>query len=106
MLAPLETFASDDDRETDERVEAVGSIAGLEMPRRIDALVRLLDASDTSVREHVIDALGQIGDALVVPALRTRRARERTAAMRARVDGAIDAVEARAAAAVPSAGSE
>ena len=87
------------ERASDERVEAVGAIAGLEAPQRIDALVRLLDADARGVREHVIDALGQIGDALVLPALRTRRAAERTAAMRARVDAAIASIEARAAAA-------
>lgn len=101
VLAPLSSFASDEDHATDERVEAVGAIAGLEGPPRIDALVRLLDAGDRPVREQVIDALGQIGDALVVPALRTRRASERTAAMRARIDAAIAAIEARATATAP-----
>lgn len=100
-LGPLETFASDGARALDERVEAVGAIAGLDGPTRIDSLVRLLGEDERRVREQVIDALGQIGDVLVLPALRTRRAAERTAAMRERVDAAIAAIEARAAGAAP-----
>lgn len=96
-LAPLETRASSEAAPLDERVEAVSAVAVLDAPQRIDALVRLLDSHERRVREAVIGALGQVGDALTLPALRRRRAVERTAALRQAIDEAIAAIEARSA---------
>ena len=93
-LQPLLEYVRDDSRELDERLEAVGSIASLQGPERVDALVRLLEHPNRDVREHVIEALGQVGDALVVPSLRQRRSSE-TAALRPAIDAAIQAIETR-----------
>lgn len=99
-LAPLETHASGD-APVDERVEAVGAIAVLDSPQRIDALVRLLDERERRVREAAITALGQVGDALAIPPLRRARGTERVPALRTAIDTAIEAVESRAASASP-----
>lgn len=95
-LAPLEAHANGD-APLDERVEAVGALAGLDAPQRIDALVRLIESRERRVREASIAALGQVGDALALPALRHRRAAERIPAVRTAIDEAIAAIEARGA---------
>ena len=94
-LAPLEARAESESAPLDERVEAVSAVAVLDAPQRIDALVRLLDARERRVREAVISALGQVGDALTLPALRRRRAVERTPSVRTAIDEAVAAIEAR-----------
>ncbi len=101
-LAPLEAFVRESGRGPEERAEAIHAIAGLEAPQRMDALGRLLDHSDRLVRQHAAEALGQIGDALVLPSLRHRLASERTREVRAALQAAIEAVEARAAAHTPA----
>lgn len=98
-LAPLEAFVRESGRAPEERAEAISAIAGLDTPERMNALGRLLDHSDRLVRQHSAEALGQIGDALVLPTLRHRLASERTREVRTALEAAIAAVEARAAAA-------
>ncbi len=100
-LAPLEAFVRESGRGAEERAEAISAIAGLDAPERMDALARLLDHSDRLVRQHAAEALGQIGDALVLPSLRHRLASERTREVRTAIQAAIEAVEARAAATAP-----
>jgi HEAT repeat protein len=97
-LEPLETFVRESGREPEERAEAISAIAGLETPARMDALGRLLDHSDRGVRQHAAEALGQIGDALVLPTLRHRVSAERVPQVRSALNAAIAAVEARVAA--------
>jgi HEAT repeat protein len=97
-LAPLEERAGEASAPADERVEAVNAIAALEAPQRIDALVRLIDSRERRVREAAVVALGQVGDALALPALRRRRGEERVPALRTAIDTAIAAIEARGAA--------
>lgn len=93
-LQPLEAFVRDDDHDLDERIEAVSSLAALQGPEKVDALVRLLEHPSRDVRQRVIESLGQVGDALVVPALRRRRGSE-TGAMRGAIDQALQAIEER-----------
>jgi HEAT repeat protein len=93
-VQPLEAYARDDARGTDERLEAVSALASLEGPEKTDALVRLLDVPTREVRQRVIQTLGEVGDALVVPALRRRRTAE-TGAMRRAVDDALRAIASR-----------
>jgi HEAT repeat protein len=94
-VPPLEAYARDEARETDERVEAASALAALQGPEKVDALVRLLEIANRDVRTRVIESLGQVGDALVVPALRRRRSQE-SGAMRQAIDAAISAIETRA----------
>jgi HEAT repeat protein len=101
-LAPLEAFVRESGRGAEERAEAISAIAGLDTPERMDSLARLLDHSDRLVRQHAAEALGQIGDALVLPSLRHRLASERTREVRTALEAAIAAVEARAAAPAPA----
>ena len=100
-LEPLEAFVRESGREAEERAEAISAIAGLDTPARMDALGRLLDHSDRGVRQHAAEALGQIGDALVLPTLRHRVAVERVPQVRTALNAAIAAVEARVAAPAP-----
>lgn len=98
-LAPLEAFVRESGREAEERAEAISAIASLDTPARMEALGRLLDHSDRGVRQHSADALGQVGDALVLPTLRHRLTLERVPQVRSALQAAITAVEGRAAAA-------
>jgi len=100
-LAALETRASTSGAPNDERVEAVGALAVLDAPQRIDALVRLLGSRERQVREAAITALGQVGDALALPALRRQRTSERVPALRTAIDEAVANIEARRSAASP-----
>jgi HEAT repeat protein len=103
-LAPLEAFVRESGRDAEERTEAISAIAGLDSPARMDALGRLLDHSDRGVRQHAAEALGQIGDALVLPTLRHRLSSERVPQVRSAITAAISAVEARVAAPTPPPG--
>jgi HEAT repeat protein len=100
-LAPLEAFVRESGREPEERAEAINAIAGLDTPDRVEALGRLLDHSDRGVRQHAAEALGQVGDALVLPTLRHRLTAERVPQVRTAVSAAIAAIEARAATPTP-----
>lgn len=91
----LEAYARDESRDLDERIEAVSSLAALQGPEKVDALVRLLDHPTRDIRLRVIESLGQVGDALVIPGLRRRRGSE-TGATRTAIDEAIRAIDARA----------
>ncbi|MFO0681672.1 MAG: HEAT repeat domain-containing protein [Sandaracinus sp.] len=95
-LEPLETFVRES-RDAEERAEGINAIAALEAPERMDALGRLLDHTDRGVRQHAAEALGQVGDALVLPTLRHRLTVERVPQVRSAITAAIAAVEARAA---------
>lgn len=103
-LEPLEAFVRESGREAEERAEAISAIAGLDTPARMDALGRLLDHSDRGVRQHAAEALGQIGDALVLPTLRHRLTVERVPQVRSALTAAIAAVESRAATPPPPPG--
>ena len=94
-MGPLEALAANDAKADDERLEAVNAVASLESPDKVNALVRLLAVDDDGVRLRVIEALGQVGDALAIPQLRRRRSAER-GANRAAVDRAIRAIQRRA----------
>ena len=95
-LAPLVAFVRERGRRPEERTEAISAIAGLEGPERMDALARLLDHSDRVVRQHAAEALGQFGDALVLPSLRHRLGMERSREVRVALEAAIAAVQDRA----------
>jgi len=90
----LEECARDDARAMDERLEAVSALASLQGPEKVDSLVRLLESPSRDVRQRVIESLGQVGDALVIPALRRRRGAE-VGAMRTAIDSAIREIETR-----------
>ncbi|MCZ7684846.1 MAG: HEAT repeat domain-containing protein [Sandaracinaceae bacterium] len=55
-----------------------------------------------AMRARAVSALGRVGDALVVPPLRQRRAAEPSAAVRSAIDQAIRDIQARAASGEPS----
>lgn len=91
----LEAFARDGDRDMDERLEAINALSALEGPEKVDALVRLLRFDDTQIRARAVQSLGRVGDALVIPALRERRAVERTSSVRSAIDAAIQEIRER-----------
>jgi HEAT repeat protein len=93
--AALEAHARNTTRELEERVEAVSSLAGLDGPSKVEALLRLLALPTREVRQRVIESLGQVGDALVIPQLRDQRRRE-TGPMRHVIDEAVQRIERRA----------
>jgi HEAT repeat protein len=94
-VGPLEAFARNDARDMDERLEAISALATLDGPEKIDALVRLLRHEDREIRMRAIQALGQVGDALVIPALRRRRSEETVSSLRTAIDEAVRAIEER-----------
>jgi HEAT repeat protein len=94
-LAPLAAFAADGNRNADERLEAVNAIARLSGADKVNALLRLLEGHDETIRIQVIGAIGEAGDALVLPALRRERAADRDRDTRRAIDDAIEAVERR-----------
>ncbi|MCA9574750.1 MAG: HEAT repeat domain-containing protein [Polyangiales bacterium] len=95
-LERLVAFIVDVNRPEDERLEAINALASLRGPDKMNALIRLLDDANTNVRLHVVNALGQVGDALTVPTLRRRRGSETVPAIRTAIDEAITAIEERA----------
>ncbi|MDH5490775.1 MAG: HEAT repeat domain-containing protein [Myxococcales bacterium] len=94
-LEPLRAFAADSDKAEDERLEAINSIALLAGPAKVNALVTLLSDSDSDIRERVVRSLGQVGDALVIPALRRARGAERVRSVRAAIDAALREINQR-----------
>lgn len=93
----LEQYAADATHASDERLEAVNSLAALDGPQKVDALVRLARHADAEIRTRAVQSLGHVGDALVIPALRERRSAETSGSVRAAIDEAIHAIEERAA---------
>ena len=77
-LAPLSEVAKDEAKDDEERLEAVNAVASIDSPDKVNALV-----------------LGQVGDALAVPALRRQRSQER-GDNRSAVDTAIREIQQRA----------
>ncbi len=95
--AALERYAAEDAHPMNERLEAINSLASLDGPEKVDALVRLARHDAAEVRGRAVQSLGHVGDALVIPALRERRAVEHSAAVRTAIDEAIQSIENRAA---------
>lgn len=81
----------------EERLEGVAAFAQIRGSERLDALAAMLADSDPGVRVAVAGALGQLGDALAIPALR-RHQRDRELAVRNAVQQAIRDIQARTAA--------
>ncbi|MBO6937261.1 MAG: HEAT repeat domain-containing protein [Deltaproteobacteria bacterium] len=94
-MTALQDVAKNADKSDEERLEAVNAIASIESPDKVNALTRLLSLDDDRVRLRVIQALGQVGDALAIPALRRQRSSER-GDNRAAVDTAIREIQQRA----------
>ncbi|NOY91813.1 MAG: HEAT repeat domain-containing protein [Deltaproteobacteria bacterium] len=94
-LTPLSALARDAERPLEERLEALNSIASLSGPDKVNALVQVLGDDQAQVRLRAAEALGQVGDALAVPALRRRRQRERDATVRGALDAAVSAIRTR-----------
>lgn len=94
-MAALSEVAKDDDKADEERLEAVNALASIESPDKVNALTRLLSVEDDRVRLRVIQALGQVGDALAIPALRRQRSDER-GQTRSAIDTAIREIQQRA----------
>lgn len=91
----LEGFVRDGDRDMDERLEAVNALSALEGPEKVDALVRLIRFDDSQIRARAAQSLGRVGDALSIPALRDRRAVERSSSVRTAIDAAIQEIRDR-----------
>ncbi len=94
-VAVLEAHARNVSRDPEERAEAVSSLAALDGPSKVEALLRLLALPTREVRQRVIESLGQVGDALVIPSLRDQRRRE-AVPMRHVIDAAVQRIERRA----------
>lgn len=69
-LEPLVRYANNESATLEARLEAINSIASLQGPAKVNALVRMLDNRNLDIRLQTVRALGQVGDALVVPRLR------------------------------------
>jgi HEAT repeat protein len=95
-LERLVAFIVDANRPEEERLEAINALASLRGPDKMNALLRLLDDANVNIRLHAVNALGQVGDALVIPTLRRRRSAETVSAVRTAIEGAITAIEERA----------
>ncbi len=96
-LRALEAFSRNPEERMEERLEAINSLSTLDGPGKVNALVRMVDFGEVQVRRRAIEALGRVGDALVIPALRQQRGRERDPDTRAAIDASIEQVQSRAA---------
>ena len=77
------------------KLEAIDAIASVDSPDKVDVLVHLLDHDSGAVRSRTVRALGQVGDALAIPALRRRRSAVRSPAARREIDAAMRAIRER-----------
>jgi len=103
-MEPLTRVAMDDRESLETRLEAVNALASVQSPDKANALVRLLDVSNQDVRAQVVRALGQVGDALVIPPLRRLAGTSRGRSIGQVIREAIAQIEARGSApAVPPA---
>lgn len=91
----------DEDESLETRLEAVNAIAAVQSPDKANALVRLLDQANLDVRMQVVRALGQVGDALVIPALRRLQGRPGNTRIGTAVRQAISQIESRTSNATP-----
>jgi HEAT repeat protein len=105
-LEALVAFASDEDHAIDERLEAINAIAQLQGPNKVNALTRMLAQRNRLVRLQVVRAIGEVGDALVLPALRRLGAEERDQEISAAIHEAVDSVEERMRAAAQASSGE
>ncbi len=94
-LEPLVQFANADAHPVDERLEAINAIAQLQGPNKVNSLTRMLSERNRQVRLQVVRALGQVGDALVLPALRRARASERDQEILSAIQESMSAIETR-----------
>jgi HEAT repeat protein len=94
-LEPLVAFATSEDRAIDERLEAVNAIAQLQGPAKVNSLSRMLSQRNRLVRLQVVRALGEVGDALVLPALRRQGGQERDQEIVAAIQEALDSIDER-----------
>jgi HEAT repeat protein len=101
-LTPLRDFARSAQKPVDERIEAIDALAALGSPDKVNALAQMVDDPERRVRMRVVRALGEVGDALVIPTLRRRRGQERDPQIRTAIDEAQAAIRARMAAAAPT----
>lgn len=92
----------DQDEVLETRLEAVNAIAAVQSPDKANALVRLLDESNLDVRMQVVRALGQVGDALVIPALRRLQGRPGNTRIGTAIRQAIAQIDARTNAPAPA----
>ncbi len=94
---PLLGYLSSSSRDNEEKEEVVNSLASIKGPDKVNALVQLLNAAenDTDQQVRVIGALGQVGDALVIPRLRRQTGEDVPAAVRTAATDAIKAVQDR-----------
>jgi HEAT repeat protein len=94
-LEALSRFANNDQRSLEERLEAVNAIAQLQGPAKVNALTRMLTQRNRLIRLQVVRALGEVGDALVLPALRRQLAEERDDEIKGAIREAAAAIEQR-----------
>lgn len=93
LIGYLATGAHDDE----EKEEVVNSLASIKGPDKVNALVQLLNGAeaDQAQKIRIIVALGQVGDALVIPRLRRHTQDDEPAAVRSVALEAITAVQER-----------
>jgi hypothetical protein len=94
-LPALVAFAGSEDHAIEERLEAVNAIAQLQGPAKVNALTRMLSERNRLLRLQVVRALGEVGDALVLPALRRQGAEERDQEIATAIHEAIDSIDER-----------
>lgn len=93
-LRPLRRFI-DSSHGDDEKVEAIDAIGSVDSPDKVNVLVHLLDHDSAEIQSRTVRALGQVGDALAIPALRRRRQAVRSPAARREIDEAMQAIRER-----------
>lgn len=81
-VAPLVRYLASGRRDDEETEEAVNSIATIEGDQRVRALLDLLDGADAKRKLRVVVALGKVGDAQALPALKKLSGREEPRAVR------------------------
>lgn len=96
-LAPLAAYLTSGKRDDEERDEVVTSVASIEGYERVSTLVGMLDtaAADSKQRLRLVLALGKVGDAQALPALRKLSQRDDAKTVRDAATQALAAVVGR-----------
>jgi HEAT repeat protein len=95
-IKPLLGYLSAPQRDDEEKDEVINSLASIHSPERVHALVQLLSAEhDDTQKIRLIMALGQVGDAPVIPRLKRHTESGQPSAVRNAATEAIASVQQR-----------
>lgn len=94
-VAPLVAHLASAKRDDEETEEVVNSIASIEGSERVRGLLDLLERADNKLKLQLVVALGKVGDAQALPALRKLAGRDEPRSLREAATQAVSAINGR-----------